>query len=321
MSDDDRTNGHTGNGENNNLPPVNQLGNGGDNLVPTTTQSTPVTTQSAPVTTQSTLTQVTVDTRPKIEAYAVKLPPFWIELPDCWFVQVESQFRTSRITLERTMFDYVVQALPSEAIKSVYDVVLRCRDVDNPYTTLKTALVQRYTMSDQQRIEQLLDGTEMGDRRPSDFYNSLKLLAGSSAAVNQQLLLSIWTRRLPPLVQLTIQGRTDLSHEALLASADAAFEVCRRQSTSLFELAKPEKAAQNQDQRFQKLEKKLIEVIENRFSQMNTENQRSRSRTRSGSRKRDDSENKDDVCYYHKRFGDKAKRCRKPCSHNNTSKN
>ena len=261
----------------------------------------------------------TNQTRPRVESYAVKLPRFWIDLPECWFVQAESQFRTSRIVLEQTKFDYIVQSLPSEAVKAVYDVILRCQQVDNPYSTLKTALIQRYTMSGSQRIEKLLDGTEMGDRRQSDFYNSLKLLAGDSAAVNPQLLLSIWTRRLPPLVQLTIQGKTDLSTEALLASADAAFEVCKRQSMSLFEVTGP-KTVNERDSNFQKLEKRLIEVIEKKFTQLEAGGSRSRSRNRSSSRKRKES-NDDGECYYHKRFGDKARKYRKPCSRNLDSGN
>lgn len=267
----------------------------------------------------STETEDTNQSRPKIESYAVKLPHFWIDLPECWFVQAESQFRTSRIVLEQTKFDYIVQALPSEAVKAVYDVILRCQQVDNPYSTLKTALIQRYTMSDAQRIEKLLDGTEMGDRRPSDFYNSLKLLAGDSAAVNAQLLLSIWSRRLPPLVQLTVQGKTDLSTEALLASADAAFEVCKRQSMSLFEVTGPGKTVQGCDSSFQHLEKRLIDVIEKKFSQLETGGYRSRSRSRSRSRGRSESSDDDGECYYHRRFGDKARKCRKPCSRDTSS--
>lgn len=202
-------------------------------------------------------------------------------------------------------------------MKSVYDVILKCQTGENPYITLKTALISRYTMSDAQRIEKLLDGTEMGDRRPSDFYNSLKLLAGSSAAVNSQLLLSIWTRRLPPLVQLTIQGRADASIDVLLASADAAFEVCKRQSMSLFEVNQPEKTVREREPDLQGLEQRLIEVIEKKFSQLGTSGNRSRSRDRSTSRRRDGSEG--DECYYHKRFGDKAKKCRKPCSYKSAS--
>lgn len=254
--------------------------------------------------------------QPKIESYSVKLPSFWSELAEGWFIQVEAQFRTSRITQERTKFDYTVQALSSDAVKSVYNTILQCQTDPTPFTTLKNALINRYTLTETQRLERLLEGTEMGDMRPSEYYNSLKVLAGSSSSVNEKLLLSIWLRRLPPLVQAVVKGKeNNLSTEALIASADSVFEVCDNKILNVSQITSTSRPTiENQ---FDELKNQLINVIDKKFSQLNTRRNRSQSRGRNQQQSNgsQNSGNKQsDLCYYHMKFGDKAKKCRDPCS-------
>ena len=43
-----------------------------------------------------------------IHAVSLKLPEFWTDDPEVWFVRVEAQFRSTAITLGSTKFDYVV---------------------------------------------------------------------------------------------------------------------------------------------------------------------------------------------------------------------
>ena len=51
---------------------------------------------------------------------AVKLPTFWISDSDLWFLQTEAVFanRQPRVTRDETKFNYVVMALPQEALNS-----------------------------------------------------------------------------------------------------------------------------------------------------------------------------------------------------------
>ena len=49
----------------------------------------------------------------------VKLPTFWPNKPEAWFVQAEANFRARRITSQKTQFNFVVVALDADTIDGV----------------------------------------------------------------------------------------------------------------------------------------------------------------------------------------------------------
>ena len=55
---------------------------------------------------------------------AVKLPNFWSDEPDLWFIHAESAFRNAQINQSWTKFDHVVQNLPQNIMVSVFLVHL-----------------------------------------------------------------------------------------------------------------------------------------------------------------------------------------------------
>jgi len=98
-----------------------------------------------------------------VSAISLKIPTFWPADPDLWFGKVEAQFSTHGITTESTKYDYIVSALPPDAATIMRDLILS-PPADTPYTILKTALIQRTVGSNQQKLQCLLAGVELGDQ-------------------------------------------------------------------------------------------------------------------------------------------------------------
>jgi hypothetical protein len=54
-----------------------------------------------------------------VASVAVKFPDFWVKDPKMWFSQAEARFRHARITVESTMYNYVLMKLPEDVVMSV----------------------------------------------------------------------------------------------------------------------------------------------------------------------------------------------------------
>ena len=103
---------------------------------------------------------------PTVAAVSIKLPLFWPQDPEVWFAQVEAQFSTKGVTAQKTKFDYVINSLSPEFTSKVRDLLLK-PPAENPYDTLKAQLNKRTTASEQRKLQQLISGEELGDRKPT----------------------------------------------------------------------------------------------------------------------------------------------------------
>ncbi|KAG0437402.1 hypothetical protein HPB47_017460 [Ixodes persulcatus] len=86
--------------------------------------------------------------------------------PEVWFAQVEAQFSLTRITQDRTRYDYVVTHLDSRYANEIRDIL------DNPpaanlYQHLKTELTRRLSLSEDQKFRKLIQSAELTERKPA----------------------------------------------------------------------------------------------------------------------------------------------------------
>ena len=59
-----------------------------------------------------------------VSAVSVKLPEFWPEDLEVWFIRVETQLRSKSVTQDQTKFDYVVASLDNSTAAEVKAVLL-----------------------------------------------------------------------------------------------------------------------------------------------------------------------------------------------------
>lgn len=271
-------------------------------------------------------TRTMTESSQRVDAVSLKLPPFWSNLPVQWFCSIESQFNIRGINQEQTKYDYVIQSLPQEIVASVFDVMQNILDKfgtseadKTPYTTIKKALVDRHSLSESARIETLLSGIEIGDRKPSEFFRALKTVAGSSDTMSEKLIVNLWMRRLPTMIQVSLKSMPDPNVDTLLSTADNIYEVFRQEKSNICSVSNNYTASSNDFsfliERNKKLEQEISE-IKQMISNLNFNQKGNQSKPRPRSRSQTRGRNsKFDECWYHYKFGDKANKCISPCKH------
>ncbi|XP_067205350.1 uncharacterized protein [Linepithema humile] len=247
----------------------------------------------------------------QISQVAVRVPPFWPEEPELWFAQLEGQFLLGGIMQDATKYAYAISQIDTKHAREIKDVITS-PPANGKYETVKNALIQRLSISQEQRIRQLLEREEMGDRKPAQFLRHLKTLAG--ATVPDQLLKTLWMGRLPAQLQAILAARIDDQLEDIAEQADRIHEVtCRAIVAVTTPTSNKEDEQETLGKQVQKLTKQLA-ALNTRLSRQEQQTRHARKQSRSRTRKRDEDEDKS-MCYYHRRFGDQAKKCTTPCTY------
>lgn len=267
---------------------------------------------ATPVIAADTPTEI-VAQQPEVHRASIRIPPFWPTEPEMWFWQVEKQFSIGGITRDQTKFDYVISNLDLRYLSEVRDMMHRSPPTAK-YETLKTELIRRLGSPQEQKTKRVLEHEEMGDRKPSQFLRHLQALAGLD--VPEHLVRSLWMGRLPSSVQaiLATQSKSDTATVAELA--DAVFDALPRQHVMA---ATPVKTGI--DATIEEMSH-TITSLNNKITQVQHEiaeirrRDRSHSRSRSAAREstRSTSSGRGDLCWYHFKFGNNARKCRSPCS-------
>ena len=235
---------------------------------------------------------------------SLKLPPFWQQDPEVWFAQVEAQFGTRGITVERTKFDYVVASLSTEVAMEVRDLILSPPDTD-PYKVLKEQLIGRTVASEQRRLQQLFNAEELGDRKPTQLLRRMHQLLGEKASTTDSTFLrELFLQRLPANVRMVLASTAEAtSLDQLATLADRIMEAVTSPSVSSVETS----------QLSVELSELRAEVA--RLRQLVGSRRRpSRSHSTSPAPSRPWAQPQPGVCWYHQQFGEAARKCKPPCS-------
>ena len=108
-------------------------------------------------------------------AVALKLPVFWPDSCESWFINAESQFHLKNITSSVTKFDHVIASLPQNEIDNVVDII-RNPSATDPYGVLKARLLQTHSLTDYARCESIMSLPLSGDMLPSALLSKMRAL-------------------------------------------------------------------------------------------------------------------------------------------------
>ena len=222
---------------------------------------------------------------------AVKLPEFWTDDPDLWFLHAESAFRNSQITQSRTKFDHVIQKLPQKIMVSVRGLIMSSTaSSSTPYEDLKAKLVSSYTLSRWQRVAKLIHHPGLGDSRPTALMDAMLALLPEDE-VPGSLFLGLFLERLPVEMRDHLVAKKFENPGEMALHADLLWDARRTQSTD-----------------------PLLAAATSSPASPSRARARERGSTSPNRRNQTPGPNNSGECYFHKRFGNSANNCRPPCS-------
>ena len=184
------------------------------------------------------------------------------------------------------------------------------------YEKLKSELIRVLTESDSAKVERLVEREEMGDRKPSQFYNDLKKLA--SPLASDEFILNLWRNRLPDRIREVLAAVDDASIEKLTRTADRideAYDRIGQRAHRVGTIAEPPAPHADKNGALAVEVSRLREEIKAlKIGGYRRPRRRSNSLTRPRRRSRSrDNPRQDGICFYHARFGDRATKCTIPC--------
>ena len=255
----------------------------------------------------------TVESDNSLNVGNLKIPDFSISNPRVWLLQVEAQFHARRITSQETKYYHVVAAIPTSVAEQLVDV-LDPIPKDVPYDTLKAALLERTSASEERRLQQLLSDVELGDRTPSQLLRYMRSLIGSMK-VDESLLRQLWLKRLPSNMTAILLANDPLPPlDSLAKMADKIHECF---SPTVSQVATEPNSSSSRLDRLERQVADLVQGLNNLSAAIRSSRSRSRSRSNSRSPSRPRSPNS--FCKYHQKYGDKARHCRQPCTYRPSS--
>lgn len=218
-------------------------------------------------------------------AVTLKLPEFWETSASAWFAQTEAQFALREITADTTKYYYVVSALGNTTASRVVSLLTNPPATDK-YIALKAHLLKTFELSDTERANRLFSLQGLGDSKPSELMDRMLDLLGEHRP--DFLFTHLFLRQLPPQVRAALANTTITECRKLAEEADKFFLASQGHCESTFFPAHIASATRD--------ESTLIAATIPRRQQFSGSQQPS------------------GLCFYHAKFGNKANKCRPPCS-------
>lgn len=231
------------------------------------------------------------------------------DLPS-YFWALEHWFAATGITpaMDSRRFHIVAAQIPVRSLPELRPL-LEPLPAANKYTFAKETIIRHFEESQRSRLQRLLSGMELGDRKPSQLLAEMRRAAGD--AIAEPMLTDLWITRLPPHVQSAVIAARGTTTDKI-GVADAVMDAVAigsrtftHHSLAEVKLGDVERIARE----VAELSRKFGEFVAG-SRQRNKSRQRSHPRQQTPTRDHPG----DRECYYHRRFGTEARRCLPPCS-------
>ena len=255
------------------------------------------------------------ESKPTPAGASFRVPPFMPTKTGIWFSILEKYFGVVGISHDDEKALALMGFLDLQYLAKIGDTVTNL-PATGQYDKLKSELIRVLTESDSAKVERLVERAEMGDRKPSQFYNDLKKLA--SPLASDESILNLWRNRLPDRIREVLAAVDDTSIEKLTRTADRmdeAYDRIGQRAHKVVTIAEPPAPHVDKNDALAAEVSRLREEIKAlKIGGYRRPRRRSNSLTRPRRRSRSrDNPRQDGICFYHARFGDRATKCTIPC--------
>lgn len=249
---------------------------------------------------------------------------------ESWFMKVDAwfEFHGVGVRKERQKYTAIIAYGDDEMLNQIYDLVRNPPEV-NPYTTIKEAIISRFSESSMARLEKLATGIQLGDGKPSHLLTQLQR---TNATSDESVVRRYWIKRLPPAARAVIVGmldnNPDMSLNQLAITADAVLDSLGgitsissidNQINAISPKTSLEKRIDDHDSLLQQINNKLSKLLSGDNARRTRERSQSRSNRSNTPHRSNNSNNQSTSCWYHHRYGTLARKCVKPCDFTSTS--
>jgi len=229
-----------------------------------------------------------------VEALAgVRLPAFWKQSPEYWFTHAESVFTTHRVNNLNTRVHFLVGALDEDGVRTVGDLL----GPSASYDSLRARLISAYGQPKSVRFRELVRPGVMGDRRPSQLLRDLRSVMPGGCG--EDVLKEFWLLKLPSNV-VAIASGFEGSLDSIAARADRVMEAVNSHNVDAVAkdpISELTNVVSSLAQQVQSMAKIVFAPGQSNRPSMQWSTQQAT-----------------ELCYFHERFGNNARKCRPPCN-------
>lgn len=238
---------------------------------------------------------------------------------DAYFMSLDFWFLASGVQNDTRRFNTVMAQVPPAKLLELRSIIDACPD-RNKYNYIKQKLIEHFADSQQRRLQRVLSDMPLGDKKPSQLYYDMSRTA--NGALSDAVLLDLWAARLPTHAQAAVVASQGAVSERVRI-ADAITESMSMRSINSFESSSSSSSSlPTADAQWPGMDvlRSEISAMFRSFEAGLRQTGRSHSRVRDVSRNRSQSRGREDsdLCWYHRRFGNKATTCRRPCKFSRT---
>ncbi|CAB0032873.1 unnamed protein product [Trichogramma brassicae] len=237
------------------------------------------------------------------------MPTFWQHDPKLWFDMLDSEFTSCRISEDNVKYHILLKSLGNSICVTLSSILHSLPDKEK-YSKLKDYLIKKYSKTLQQKIDTLMKECNLGSKKPSELF--AEMVALGQGHVPESTTLLLWYRLLPNELAIQLDDAiTSLNASSAVEKADRIHQRLKLLDQPM--ISAVSNTSHAEDSVVERVTSRVIAALSNkpdtrpsRSSSKEKKSPRSRSKSRANFGK------KKDLCYYHFRFDDAAKKCASP---------